>query len=68
MLQFSILKVRQYRNEIFHSSSMELEETEANSYIDDMVIVLQDGKELVNHPDAQQAVKNLLEVSIRITV
>ena len=51
-------KIRQYRNEIFHTSSMELDETGTNSYIDDMITVLQDGKEIVNKPDAQKAVKN----------
>ncbi|XP_053405594.1 uncharacterized protein LOC123565435 [Mercenaria mercenaria] len=52
-------KVRQYRNEIFHSSNMELEEADANSYIDDMIAVLQDGKELINRKYAQDAVKKL---------
>ncbi|XP_053405522.1 uncharacterized protein LOC123566657 [Mercenaria mercenaria] len=52
-------KVRQYRNEIFHSSTMELEEADANTYIDDMIAVLQDGKELINRKDAQDAVKKL---------
>ncbi|XP_060573238.1 uncharacterized protein LOC132731129 [Ruditapes philippinarum] len=57
-------KVRQYRNNIFHSSSMELEESEANSYIDDMIAVLQDGKELLHRSDAQIAVKKLQDVSV----
>ncbi|XP_060581803.1 uncharacterized protein LOC132738336 [Ruditapes philippinarum] len=56
------LKVRQYRNNIFHSSSMVLEESEANSYIDDMIAVLQDGKELLQQPDAQIAVKKLQDL------
>ncbi|XP_060556500.1 CAP-Gly domain-containing linker protein 1-like isoform X2 [Ruditapes philippinarum] len=56
------LKVRQYRNNIFHSSSMELEESEANSYIDDMIAVLQDGKELLQQPDAQIAVNKLQDL------
>ncbi|XP_060560071.1 uncharacterized protein LOC132720100 [Ruditapes philippinarum] len=55
-------KVRQYRNEIFHSSSMELEESKANCYIDDMIAVLQDGKELVHRQDAQQAVGKLQDL------
>ncbi|XP_060567682.1 uncharacterized protein LOC132726380 [Ruditapes philippinarum] len=55
-------KVRQYRNNIFHSSSMELEESEANSYIDDMIVVLQDGKELLQRSDAQIAVKKLQDL------
>ncbi|XP_060577573.1 uncharacterized protein CXorf38 homolog [Ruditapes philippinarum] len=56
------LKVRQYRNNIFHSSSMELEESEANSYIDDMIAVLQDGKELLQQPDAQITVNKLQDL------
>jgi hypothetical protein len=42
---------------------MELEESEANSYIDDMMGVLQDGKELLQQSDAQIAVKKLQDVS-----
>ncbi|XP_060574267.1 uncharacterized protein LOC132731982 [Ruditapes philippinarum] len=55
-------KVRQYRNEIFHSSNMELEESKANCYIDDMIAVLQDGKELIHQQDAQQAVGKLQDL------
>ncbi|XP_060551837.1 uncharacterized protein LOC132713318 isoform X3 [Ruditapes philippinarum] len=55
-------KVRQYRNEIFHSSNMELEESKANCYIDDMIAVLQDGKELLHRQDAQQAVVKLQDL------
>jgi hypothetical protein len=43
---------------------MELEETEANSYIDDMLSVLQDGKELIHHQAAQRAVGKLQDVSV----
>ncbi|XP_053405442.1 uncharacterized protein LOC123522959 isoform X2 [Mercenaria mercenaria] len=60
------LKVIADRNEIFHSSTMELEETEANSYIDDMIAVLQDGKELNNRQDAKDAVKKLEEEMKRL--
>ncbi|XP_060606300.1 uncharacterized protein LOC132758625 isoform X1 [Ruditapes philippinarum] len=55
-------KVRQYRNMIFHSSSMELEESETNTYLDDMITVLQDSKELVHQPAAQQAVLKLQDL------
>ncbi|XP_060551846.1 uncharacterized protein LOC132713319 [Ruditapes philippinarum] len=55
-------KVRHYRNAIFHSSSMELEESEANTYLDDMIAVLQDGKELLHRSDAQIAVKKLQDL------
>ncbi|XP_060575833.1 uncharacterized protein LOC132733247, partial [Ruditapes philippinarum] len=55
-------KVRQFRNMIVHSTSMELEEHEFNTYIDDMISVLQDGMELVHRQDAQQAVLKLQEL------
>ncbi|XP_060573591.1 uncharacterized protein LOC132731427 [Ruditapes philippinarum] len=55
-------KVRQYRNDILHSTSMELEESKANTYIEDMIAVLQDGKEIVHRQDAQQAVLKLQEL------
>ncbi|XP_060565646.1 uncharacterized protein LOC132724722 [Ruditapes philippinarum] len=55
-------KVRQYRNAIFHSSSMELEESVANTHLDDMIAVLQDGKELLQRSDAQIAVKKLQDL------
>ncbi|XP_053405440.1 uncharacterized protein LOC123522960 isoform X2 [Mercenaria mercenaria] len=61
-------KVIADRHEIFHSSTMELEETEANSYIDDMIAVLQDGKELNNRQDAKDAVKKLEEEMKRLKV
>ncbi|XP_053405571.1 uncharacterized protein LOC128558985 isoform X2 [Mercenaria mercenaria] len=41
---------------------MELEKADANSYIDDMIAVLKDGKKLVNRKDAQDAVKKLEEL------
>jgi hypothetical protein len=47
---------------------MELEESKANCYIDDMIAVLQYGKELVHRQDAQQAVGKLQDVSVHIKV
>ncbi|XP_053375631.1 uncharacterized protein LOC128547317 [Mercenaria mercenaria] len=41
---------------------MQLEEAVANSYIEDMIAVLQDGKELKNRQDSQCAVQNLLKL------
>ncbi|XP_060572171.1 uncharacterized protein LOC132730295 isoform X2 [Ruditapes philippinarum] len=41
---------------------MELEESEANTYLDDMIAVLQDGKELLHRSDAQIAVKKLQDL------
>ncbi|XP_060587132.1 uncharacterized protein LOC132742684 isoform X2 [Ruditapes philippinarum] len=57
--------VRQFRNEIFHSSSMELEESDANAYLDDMIAVLQDNKELAHREDAQQAVRKLQDLKMK---
>ncbi|XP_045216939.2 uncharacterized protein LOC123566694 isoform X2 [Mercenaria mercenaria] len=57
-----VSKVITDRNEIFHSSTMQIEEAGANNYIDDMIAVLQDGKELNKRQDAQAAVKKLLEL------
>ncbi|XP_045216955.2 uncharacterized protein LOC123566703 [Mercenaria mercenaria] len=55
-------KVRQYRNKIFHSSSMELEKKDASSYIDDMIAILEDGRELSSRQDSKDAVKKLKEL------
>ena len=41
---------------------MEMEDTKADRYIDVMIAVLQDSKELVNRPEAQAAVQKLQEV------
>ena len=54
--------MRKYRNKIFHNEDMEMEDTKADRYIDVMIAVLQDSKELVNRPEAQAAVQKLLEV------
>jgi hypothetical protein len=43
---------------------MELEESQANIYLDDMIAVLQDNKELVHQPAAQQAVLKLQDVRV----
>ncbi|XP_060558715.1 uncharacterized protein LOC132718998 [Ruditapes philippinarum] len=41
---------------------MKLEESKANCYIDDMIAVLQDGKDLLHRQDAQQAVRKLQDL------
>jgi hypothetical protein len=43
---------------------MELEESNANAYLDDMIAVLQDNKELAHREDAQQAVRKLQDVRV----
>ncbi|XP_053388338.1 trichohyalin-like isoform X2 [Mercenaria mercenaria] len=55
-------RVLQYRNAIFHSNNMELEDTDTTSYIDDMIELLQDDKEIKKRQESKEAVKKLLEL------
>ncbi|XP_060597506.1 uncharacterized protein LOC132751360 [Ruditapes philippinarum] len=55
-------KTRSARNAIFHSTSMEMDDIEFIQYIDDMIAVLEDGKELLNRPESITAVEMLHEV------
>ncbi|XP_053386219.1 uncharacterized protein LOC123545283 [Mercenaria mercenaria] len=55
-------KTRQARNAIFHSVTMELEDSGVNDYIDDMIAILEDGKELHARPESVEAVKKLQEI------
>ncbi|XP_053381394.1 uncharacterized protein LOC123556425 [Mercenaria mercenaria] len=55
-------RVRKSRNDIFHSDSMELEGTEVNSFIDDMIELLEDEIEIKHRQESKDAVKNLLEL------
>ncbi|XP_045202914.2 uncharacterized protein LOC123556346 [Mercenaria mercenaria] len=55
-------KTRQARNDILHSGSMELDDAKVDGYIDDMVALLQDGKELSSKPESINAVKQLLKL------
>ncbi|XP_053386843.1 uncharacterized protein LOC123563372 isoform X4 [Mercenaria mercenaria] len=60
-----LCKTRQYRNEILHSASMELENETAGNYIDDMIAVLQDAKELCSRAESVEAVKKLTELKTK---
>ncbi|XP_053389907.1 uncharacterized protein LOC128552861 [Mercenaria mercenaria] len=55
-------RVRMFRNEIVHSNTMELEDAEVNSYIDDMIELLEDEKEIKHRQESKDAIRNLLEL------
>ncbi|XP_053388374.1 uncharacterized protein LOC123550235 [Mercenaria mercenaria] len=55
-------KVRECRNTLFHCNAMEVEDSDMNMYLDDMIAVLQDGKELIKRHEAQAGVQKLLEL------
>ncbi|XP_053408752.1 uncharacterized protein LOC123561885 isoform X1 [Mercenaria mercenaria] len=55
-------KTRSARNIIYHSNSMEMEDIEVDEYIDNMIAVLEDGKELINRQESQDAVIKLKEL------
>ncbi|XP_053405517.1 uncharacterized protein LOC128558976 isoform X2 [Mercenaria mercenaria] len=55
-------KVRTYRNEIVHTSTMKLEKVRLDTYIDGMIAVLHDGKELKGKQYVQDTVKKLEEL------
>ncbi|XP_053402213.1 uncharacterized protein LOC123548696 [Mercenaria mercenaria] len=55
-------KILQRRNELFHSATMELEGTKLDEYIDDIIAILEDEKELKSRNDAQQAVFKLKQL------
>ncbi|XP_060602304.1 uncharacterized protein LOC132755454 [Ruditapes philippinarum] len=56
------IKVRERRNKLFHSATMETEEGEVTECIDDIVEILEDQKELRGRPEAQEAVKKLKQL------
>ncbi|XP_060592398.1 uncharacterized protein CXorf38 homolog [Ruditapes philippinarum] len=55
-------KVRGRRNSIFHSPTMEMEDTELTECVDDIIAILEDTTELKMRKDAQQAVTNLNKI------
>ncbi|XP_053402872.1 uncharacterized protein LOC123548605 [Mercenaria mercenaria] len=55
-------KVLQRRNDIFHSPTMEMEDSKLNECIDDIITILEDEKELKARQDAQKAVCKLKEL------
>ncbi|XP_060576707.1 uncharacterized protein LOC132734022 [Ruditapes philippinarum] len=56
------IKVRERRNKLFHSTTMELEDGEVAECIDDIIEILEDPKELRGRPEAQEAVKKLKQL------
>ncbi|XP_060590218.1 uncharacterized protein CXorf38-like, partial [Ruditapes philippinarum] len=55
-------KALQIRNDIFHSPNMEIDDTEFNTCIDNILDILGDDKELKSLDDVKQAVSNLKEL------
>ncbi|XP_053382390.1 uncharacterized protein LOC123540685 isoform X1 [Mercenaria mercenaria] len=55
-------RVLQHRNAIFHCNNMEIEDTDIANYIDDMIELLQDYKEMKDRQESKNAVKKLLEL------
>ncbi|XP_053383446.1 uncharacterized protein CXorf38 homolog [Mercenaria mercenaria] len=55
-------RVLQHRNAIFHCNNMEVEDTDIANYIDDMIELLQDDKEIKDRQESKNAVKKLLEL------
>ncbi|XP_045163262.2 uncharacterized protein LOC123527690 isoform X2 [Mercenaria mercenaria] len=55
-------RVLQHRNTIFHSNNMELEDNDFALYVDDMIKLLEDDKEIKGRPESKEAVKKLLEL------
>ncbi|XP_053383430.1 uncharacterized protein CXorf38 homolog [Mercenaria mercenaria] len=60
-------RVLQHRNAIFHCNNMEVEDTDIAKYIDDMIELLQDDKEVKDRQESKNAVKKLLEEKFVIT-
>ncbi|XP_060575258.1 uncharacterized protein LOC132732778 [Ruditapes philippinarum] len=56
------IQVRERRNKLFHSNTMEMEEGEVAKCIDDIVGILEDPKELRGRPEAQEAVRKLKQL------
>ena len=57
------LQILDFRNKIFHSASLSLTTEELEKYIDLMISVLQDKKQLEQDPQAQTAVLKLEQVN-----
>ncbi|XP_053401747.1 uncharacterized protein LOC123549072 [Mercenaria mercenaria] len=55
-------KILQRRNELFHSPTMEMENTKLNACIDEIIAILEDEKELKARHDAQSAVVKLKQL------
>ncbi|XP_053402833.1 uncharacterized protein LOC123550398 [Mercenaria mercenaria] len=58
------LKLLQGRNELFHSPTMEMEDSKLGECIDDIIAILEDEKELKARHDAQEAVLKLKQLKL----
>ncbi|XP_060604239.1 uncharacterized protein LOC132757075 [Ruditapes philippinarum] len=58
----NFIKVRESRNKLFHSATMEMEDGEVAECIDDIIEILDDRKQLKGRLDAQQAVNKLKQL------
>ncbi|XP_060553993.1 uncharacterized protein LOC132715039 [Ruditapes philippinarum] len=56
------VNVRERRNKLYHSATMEIEEGEMFECIDDIVEILEDPKQLKGRPEVQQAVNRLKQL------
>ena len=59
-------QVRDSRNKVMHSSSMKLSHSDFINFVDAMIDLLEDPGPLGKMPGAQEAVRNIQEVSVLI--
>ena len=57
-------QVRDSRNKVMHSSSMKLSHSDFINFVDAMIDLLEDPGPLGKMPGAQEAVRNIQEVSV----
>ncbi|KAK2173623.1 hypothetical protein NP493_862g01003 [Ridgeia piscesae] len=58
----SFEKVKDIRNDVSHSVHLKVTDTQLGEYIKDMIVLLEDSKELQNDKKAQTAVKELRQI------
>ncbi|XP_053383644.1 uncharacterized protein LOC123537265 isoform X2 [Mercenaria mercenaria] len=58
----TLKKTLQRRNELFHSSAMEMEDSQLAECIDEIIAILEDEKELKARHDTQEAVRSLKQL------
>ena len=56
--------MRESRNRIMHSATLEVTDAELQQYIDDMIAILNDSKMIQNQPDAVTARTKLNQVGL----
>ena len=60
---YNIFQIVNFRNKIFHSATLSLDQKELDHHIDLMIEILQDQNTLAQDTDAQKAVALLKQVS-----